>query len=94
MPPPVAGVPERLAPLLADDHPVQQLAARLSERGHQAFLVGGTVRDAVLGFDSPDIDLTTDARPDVIEKAVSGWADSLWLQGQRFGTVGCEKDGL
>lgn len=92
---PMSSVPERLRHLLAPASPVQQLAERLAERGHQAYLVGGTVRDAILGIgDSPDVDLTTDARPDVIEDVVSGWADNVWLQGQRFGTVGCEKDGL
>lgn len=92
-----AAVPERLRPLLAAESPVQQLAARLAERGHRAYLVGGTVRDAVLGVGTlgePDVDLATDARPDEIETAVSGWADAVWLQGQRFGTVGCEKGGL
>jgi len=91
------GVPDRLAPLLAPESPVQQLAARLAEGGHSAYLVGGTVRDAVLGVGTvgePDVDLTTSARPDDIERAVSGWADAVWLQGQRFGTVGCEKGGL
>ncbi len=87
-------VPERLKPLLAPDSPVQQLAARLAETGHETYLVGGTVRDAVLGVDSPDVDLTTDARPEQIEAAVSDWADAVWLQGRRFGTVGCEKGGL
>ncbi len=87
-------VPERLKPLLAPGSPVQQLAERLVERGHEAYLVGGTVRDALIGVDSPDVDLTTDARPDAIVEAVEGWADALWLQGKRFGTVGCEKGGL
>src|SRR5205085_8460183 len=36
---------------------------------------------------------TTDARPDDIEAIVSGWADSVWTQGKRFGTIGCSKDG-
>jgi len=39
----------------------------------------------------PDVDLTTDARPDEIERLVSGWADDVWLQGKRFGTIGCRK---
>lgn len=91
------GIPDRLAPLLAPESPVQQLAARLAEGGHATYLVGGTVRDAVLGVGKvgePDVDLTTSARPDEIERAVSGWADAVWLQGRQFGTVGCEKGGL
>ena len=53
------------------------------------------MRDAFLDRVRPDsdIDIATDARPDVIERAVKGWADAVWLQGERFGTVGCEKDG-
>ena len=47
-----------------------------------------TVRDD----EAIDIDVTTDARPDVVERIVRPWADAVWLQGQRFGTVGCRKD--
>jgi poly(A) polymerase len=39
------------------------------------------------GFES-DYDLTTDARPDEIERIVRGWADAVWTQGKRFGTIG------
>jgi poly(A) polymerase len=87
-------VPDRLRPLLDDASPIQQLARRLRDGGHAAYLVGGTVRDALLGQAHEDVDLATDARPDAIEDAVRGWADALWLQGQRFGTVGLEKDGV
>ena len=41
--------------------------------------------------DLPDIDLTTDALPDEIERIVTGWADGVWLQGKRFGTVGAAR---
>ncbi len=71
-----------------------QLAARLAAAGHECYLVGGTVRDALLDRADTDVDLTTDARPDTIEAVVRGWADAVWLQGQRFGTIGAEKDGL
>src|SRR4051794_36368834 len=40
-----------------------------------------------------DIDLTTDARPDETKRLVKGWAESVWTQGERFGTIGCRKDG-
>ena len=58
--------------------------------------MGGIVRD--LWLDTPlcgdsDIDLTTDARPTEIKEIVGDWADALWTQGERFGTIGCEKDG-
>jgi poly(A) polymerase len=66
------------------------IAARFQEAGFQLYLVGGIVRDAVtgrLGEDS-DLDFTTDARPDDIERLVKGWADAVWTQGKRFGTIG------
>jgi len=54
---------------------------------------GATVRDAFLGAESPDVDLATDARPSEVRSLVEGWADHVWLQGERFGTVGAEYDG-
>jgi poly(A) polymerase len=92
---PVTAIPPRLRPLLDADSPVQQLAGRLVAAGHQCFLVGGSVRDALLDLspdEKRDVDLATDARPDEVERLVRGWADHVWLQGQRFGTVGCQKD--
>jgi poly(A) polymerase len=72
------------------------LAARFDDAGHRLYVVGGSVRD-VFCLDEPsldaDIDLTTDAVPDEIEKIVGGWADAVWLQGKRWGTVGVRKGG-
>jgi poly(A) polymerase len=89
-------VPARLQPLLAPDSAVQQLAHRLADAGHECFLVGGTVRDALLDRlrDDTDIDVATSAHPDEVEKIVRPWADHVWLQGKRFGTVGCIRDGM
>ena len=83
-------VPERLQPVLDE---VRPLAERFSAAGHRVYLVGGSVRDLLLGLDPSEIDfdLTTDARPDEIEALVRPWADAVWLQGKRFGTVGCRK---
>jgi poly(A) polymerase len=89
----VSAVPARLERFFVSGSPTQQLAARLREAGSRAYLVGGSVRDALLDRDIVDIDIATDARPETIEQVVRPWADSVWLQGQRFGTVGCEKDG-
>ncbi len=72
------------------------LAERFDAAGHRLYLVGGIVRDLLLGEEmgeATDIDLTTDARPEQTKRLVSGWADSVWTQGQRFGTIGCRKDG-
>ena len=91
----VTPIPPRLRPLLDADSPAQQVAGRLVAAGHQCFLVGGSVRDALLEVSQKegnvDLDLATDARPDEVERLVRGWADSVWLQGQRFGTIGCKK---
>jgi poly(A) polymerase len=89
-------LPSRLAPYLHDDAPLMQLAARFTGAGHSLYLVGGWLRDAVAGRDltGNDIDLATDAHPDAIEAVLDGWAEQLWLQGKRFGTVGAKRSGL
>ena len=57
---------------------------------HNLFLVGGVVRDALVNekMVSPDLDLTTDATPDQIRALVEPLADAVWLQGEKFGTIG------
>jgi poly(A) polymerase len=86
----MTAVPERLRPLLAPDSPLQDLARRFAAAGHSLHLVGGSVRDALLGVTNPDpdYDLTTDARPETILELVRPWAEHVWLQGQAFGTIG------
>ncbi|KID28778.1 tRNA adenylyltransferase [Prauserella sp. Am3] len=78
----------RVSPV-ADD-----LAKRFAEAGHTLYLVGGSVRDALLGRLSSDLDFTTDARPERIQKLVSGWAEAVWDTGIEFGTVGAAKGGV
>jgi poly(A) polymerase len=82
-------VPDRFAPVLAELRP---LAQRFEAAGHRLYLVGGTVRDLLVdtGRDDFDLDLTTDARPDQIKACIGGWADALWTQGERFGTIGAK----
>jgi len=87
-------VPPRLRAYYEPGSPTRELADRLAAAGHECYLVGGTVRDAFLGATSPDVDLATDARPDEVRTLLDGWAEHLWLQGERFGTVGAEKDGV
>jgi poly(A) polymerase len=84
-------VPDRFAPVLTE---LQPLAARFAAAGHRLFLVGGTVRDLLVGSASTDIDLdlTTDARPEEIKACLHGWADAMWTQGERFGTIGARRD--
>ncbi|MBW0107034.1 CCA tRNA nucleotidyltransferase [Pseudonocardia sp. KRD291] len=77
---------------LLDVPPVaEELAARFAERGHRLYLVGGSVRDALLHRSSGDLDFTTDARPDAILGIVQGWADAVWDTGIAFGTVGARR---
>ncbi len=84
-------IPERLKPLLES---VRPLAERFDAGGFKLYLVGGVVRDAVLGRPLyQDLDFTTDARPAQIKQLVEGWAESLWTQGERFGTIGFIKGG-
>ncbi|MEO3759732.1 CCA tRNA nucleotidyltransferase [Mycobacterium sp. B14F4] len=66
-----------------------------AEAGHELFLVGGSVRDALLGrlSDAADLDFTTDARPEQMQQFLRGWADALWDTGIDFGTLGVGKDG-
>src|SRR2546423_7102522 len=92
----MSGVPERLRPLLAPESPLQDLARRFAGAGHSLHLVGGSVRDALLGVTNPDsdYDLTTDARPDTILELVRPWAEHVWLQGQAFGTIGAARGGM
>ena len=82
-------VPERLTPVLRELAP---LAARFRNAGHRLYLVGGTVRDLFVasGRDDFDLDLTTDARPSEIKRCLEGWADAIWTQGEKFGTIGAQ----
>jgi poly(A) polymerase len=84
-------LPVRLRRVLTDD--VAELAEVFSLRGHDLYLVGGSVRDALLNRDITDLDFTTDARPDTIEAIAERWANSVYLAGREFGTVGLVKAG-
>jgi poly(A) polymerase len=77
----------RVAPL------ADELAERFAAAGYRLFLVGGSVRDALLGRGNTDLDFTTDARPEDIQRIVAGWADRQWDTGIAFGTVGAIRRG-
>ena len=86
-------IPPRLEAVLAPGTPAQQLASLFGDAGHELYLVGGSVRDALLDRPITDLDFATDATPDEIEAIVAPWAAELYLAGKRFGTVGAIRDG-
>ena len=86
-------VPERFRPYV---EATEEVGRRFAAAGRSLFLVGGSVRDAL--FPGPagtaeahDLDLTTDAMPAETERLVQGWADDIWTQGEKYGTIGCRK---
>ncbi len=83
-------IPPRFQPVLDELEP---LTARFRAAGHRLYLVGGTVRDLLAGAPTEEIDFdfTTDAHPDAIKKVLKGWADAVWTQGEKFGTIGAKK---
>jgi poly(A) polymerase len=70
---------------------LSELGALFADAGHELYLVGGSVRDAVLERDLTDLDFTTDARPDAIQRIVRRWGDGMWDTGIAFGTIGVAK---
>jgi poly(A) polymerase len=63
------------------------LAQSFAAQGFRLALVGGPVRDALLGRLGNDLDFTTDARPEDTKKILQGWAENVWDTGIEFGTV-------
>jgi len=81
-----------VAALLREQVPAAAGIGRLFARhGHQLALVGGPVRDVLLGEQPGDLDLTTDATPDQVLSITRDWADRTWEVGIAFGTVGLRK---
>jgi poly(A) polymerase len=70
------------------------LGEAFREAGYELYLVGGYVRDRLLGGVPPEIDATTDARPKEIKRLLGPRADHLWTVGERFGTIGAMVGGF
>ncbi|MBA8805673.1 poly(A) polymerase [Nocardioides ginsengisegetis] len=81
----VASELDRIAPV------IDELGRRFADAGHELSLVGGPVRDAMLGRHHNDLDLSTSARPEQTERLLKGWAEAIWDMGRAFGTIGCRK---
>jgi poly(A) polymerase len=88
-------IARRLATALAPYADVlERMGALFTESGFQVSLVGGPVRDALIGRPVADLDFTTDASPEQIVHVLTGWADAVWDVGMRFGTVGARVRGI
>lgn len=86
-------IPARIQPVLDE---VRPLADAFAAAGRPLYLVGGIVRDQLLGRPlgpEADIDLTTPARPTEIKAIAGPLVDALWTQGERFGTIGVKLGG-
>ncbi|SCL15839.1 poly(A) polymerase [Micromonospora rhizosphaerae] len=83
-----------VAELLRVSPVADELGRRFARAGHELHLVGGSVRDALLGRLGQDLDFCTDAHPDETLRIIKGWAESIWETGREFGTIGAQRDGL
>jgi len=76
--------------LVTSEEPIKGLAEAFAAAGFELALVGGPVRDAFLGRKVHDLDFTTSATPDQIEKLVKPLADAIWDVGRAFGTIAAQ----
>ena len=86
-------IPQRLSWLLDPGGIPVQLASIFTEAGYRLFLVGGSMRDALLNRPHFDLDFATDASPEEIKAVVKNWADGVFTIGEAFGTIGVVKEG-
>jgi poly(A) polymerase len=85
----VAEAVEKLRELVARE-PIKSLAEAFESAGFELALGGGPVRDAFLGREVHDLDFTTSARPDDIERLVRPLAKAVWDVGRDFGTIAAQ----
>ena len=70
---------------------ISTLAAAYQNAGFTLALVGGPVRDAILGRVGNDLDFATSARPSDSIKILKKWGDAIWETGAAFGTITAKK---
>lgn len=78
---------------IAESRPVATLAHAFADAGHEFALVGGPVRDAMLGRQVTDLDFTTSARPDETRAVLETLTKNIWDVGRDFGTIAAQVHG-
>lgn len=78
---------------IAHSRPVAALADAFAAAGHEFALVGGPVRDALLGRSVTDLDFTTSARPDETRAILARLTENIWEPGRDFGTIAARVHG-
>ncbi|MCI0543944.1 MAG: CCA tRNA nucleotidyltransferase [Actinobacteria bacterium] len=84
-------IPERLDFLRSETLPPAQLTEVFTNAGEELYLVGGSVRDAILDRPLEDYDFATSARPERVTELLEGWADTVYPVGAVFGTIAARK---
>ena len=77
--------------LLAATPVVGELGGLFADAGHDLYLVGGSVRDVLLGSLVHDLDFTTSADPNTTERLLRSYAEAVWDIGKDFGTISAKK---
>lgn len=67
--------------------PARHILETLQEAGHEAFYVGGCVRDTLMGLTPKDIDIATAATPDVVTEVMQAAGMGVVPTGIKHGTI-------